>query len=460
MDYRTQRALSRRSFLKALTATAIVTPLAGCPEDTDGADASVVIIGAGISGLSAARRLKQLGFENVVILEARNYVGGRIRTDRSLGVPVDMGASWIHGPTGNPISELADAAGSSTFVTNDESLDVFDASGNLITDDVLDATYRRFIDLLEAAKEVAVTGQSLSEAIRLVDESALADPLMVYHLSAYTEFDAGGAIEDLSALEWDGDEAFRGSDVLLPSGYDTVVNHVANGLDIRLNQVVQSISRSGNSRIVIQTNQGSFDADYCICTLPIGVLKSGDIEFDPILPEAFQDAISHLGAGHVNKVALRFPGRFWDESVQYVGFTSAVKGRYPYIMNVDTFAPSANMLMTFGFGAYGLQMEDQTNEEIQVDIMNMLNKIYGAATVSPESMLVSRWTSDPFSKCSYSFAKQDTVPGDFMQFEESAYDDRLIFAGEHTSVDYRGTVHGAYLSGLRAADHIYDQKLG
>ena len=96
----------------------------------------VVVIGAGISGLVAASTLIQKG-ANVIILEAKNYIGGRIRTDRSLGAPFEYGAGWIHGPSkDNPIRNLADSSNSSLFVTDDNSCELFNISGNDINEKV------------------------------------------------------------------------------------------------------------------------------------------------------------------------------------------------------------------------------------------------------------------------------------------------------------------------------------
>jgi NADPH-dependent 2,4-dienoyl-CoA reductase/sulfur reductase-like enzyme len=124
--------MQRRKFIKD-TATGLpllfLTPtlLAGCEKDNENVNPngkSVVVIGGGISGLAAAKKLKEKGF-TVIVLEAQEKVGGRIRTDRSLGVAFDEGASWIHGPKGNPITSLASQAGANTFLTSDDSVEVF-----------------------------------------------------------------------------------------------------------------------------------------------------------------------------------------------------------------------------------------------------------------------------------------------------------------------------------------------
>lgn len=466
--------LSRRSFMKLATYLSLAAPMSGCApsaaDDSAGplspfqlwlslirnANAptstapSVLVIGAGMAGLAAAKQLQQQG-RTVRILEARNRVGGRIYTDRSLGIPVDMGASWIHGPQGNPITALAEAAGADTYLTDDESLVVYDRQGEAISDSVMDEAYEQYLALMEQVDDEARAGQSLAQAIAAIDPAFLADPLMIYQLSAYAEFDAGGAIEVLNAAEWDEDEAYPGADVLLPNGYDVLVDYLAQGLDIYLEHVVQRIHIT-DSGVEVQTNQGTFSAEYCVCTLPLGVLKAGAVTFDPPLPAAFQEAITKVGLGHVNKIALRFPVQFWESDLQYMGYVAQIKGQYPYMMNVSKFVPGVNMLMTFALGAYGLVAETQTDEQIQNDILSMLRTIYGD-TPAPDGVLISRWTQDPYSRGSYSLAGVDTRATHFEQFAEDVAG-RLFFAGEHTTARQRSTVHGAYNSGLRAADAI------
>ncbi|CAG0906284.1 unnamed protein product, partial [Darwinula stevensoni] len=82
-------------------------------------DKTIIVIGAGISGLAASKKLKEIGF-NVIVLEAQDKVGGRLKTNRSLGIAFDEGASWIHGIDGNPITSLAQEAGMTTFETIDD----------------------------------------------------------------------------------------------------------------------------------------------------------------------------------------------------------------------------------------------------------------------------------------------------------------------------------------------------
>ena len=120
---------------------------------------TVAVIGGGISGLAAAKKLKEKGF-TVIVLEAQEKVGGRIRTDRSLGVDFDEGASWIHGPNGNPITSLASQSGTNTFLTSDDSVEVFDTNGTAYSESVLTNTENQFNSALNTVRNAGTQTQS------------------------------------------------------------------------------------------------------------------------------------------------------------------------------------------------------------------------------------------------------------------------------------------------------------
>ena len=226
----------------------------------------------------------------------------------------------------------------------------------------------------------------------------------------------------------------------------------AKGLTIEKNTIVQSIDYQGID-IILKTNKGDKKAKYVVCTLPLGVLQSNTVNFTPALPSTITTAIKNLKVGNVNKVAFLFDTCFWDKNIQYVGYTSKEKGAYSYIMNVKKFLPNTNMLMSFGFGNYRKSIDNQSVTQIANDFMTVLKKIYGNTIPNPTKVLVSKWGQEEFSKGSYSFANVGSTPNDFSAFK-TAVDSKLFFAGEHSNLEYRGTVHGAYLSGVSAADAV------
>lgn len=163
-------------------------------------------------------------------------------------------------------------------------------------------------------------------------------------------------------------------------------------------------------------------------------------------------SMANLKMGPVNKVVLQFPRPFWDQTQQYFGYAHPEKGKYSYFLNARTFS-DAPMLMTFGLGRAGLALEQQTEEAIASESMSVLRTLFGPNIPEVERLLVSRWTADPLSRGSYSYAAVGATPDDFTTLGRPAHG-VLFFAGEHTHPTYRGTVHGAYLSGQRAAAQL------
>ena len=144
----------------------------------------VVVIGAGISGLVAASTLIQKG-ANVIILEAKNYIGGRIRTDRSLGAPFEYGAGWIHGLSkDNPIRNLADSSNSSLFVTDDNSCELFNISGNDINEKVWEEIEEIWEEIIYEKIDGNTEG-SILDVINEYDSNIWSDPNIRWVFSAY-----------------------------------------------------------------------------------------------------------------------------------------------------------------------------------------------------------------------------------------------------------------------------------
>ena len=412
---------------------------------------TVIVIGAGISGLAAAKKLKDKGF-NVIVLEAQEKIGGRIRTDRSLGIAFDEGASWIHGPKGNPITNLASQADANTYLTDDDSLKVFDNNGTAYSDAFLDAQYTQFENALNAVRSIGTQSQSFLEVFNSLYPTQENNRLWKYMLSAYLEFDTGGDISTLSSKYFDDDEAFSGKDVIVTNGYDKIANLLGQGLDIRLNSRVTEVNYT-SIKSLVNVNGDSVEADYVIVSVPLGVLKNNSVSFNPTLPIDKQGAIENTKMGNVNKFLFSWNTAFWETDVQYIGYTPDTKGKFNYFMNMLKFLPATNSLMTFAFGDYATVTETMSDAEIISEVMAQLKTIYGNSIPNPTNMLRTKWGQNINTFGAYSFAPNGTTSTDFDTMAKEI-SNKLFFAGEHTIRDYRGTVHGAYLSGIREADKI------
>jgi monoamine oxidase len=246
---------------------------------------------------------------------------------------------------------------------------------------------------------------------------------------------------------------YSGEDVIITNGYDKVTDFLATGLDVRLNTRVSSINYT-NAKANITANGNNIEADFVIVSVPLGVLKNNSIAFTPALPTNKTNAISNTNIGNVNKFLLVWNTPFWDTNLQYIGYTTETKGKFNYFLNIKKFTPS-NGLMTFAFGDYATVTESMTDSQIIAEIMLNLKNIYGNSIPNPTNFLRTKWGQNINSFGAYSYPTNGSTSADFDTLADEI-NNKVFFAGEHTERDYRGTVHGAYLSGIREADKIID----
>lgn len=461
--------IPRRTFLRRLVAAAAVLPLArllsACKSDLEGptdlpSSDSVLVIGAGISGLAAASELKRKGL-TVTVLEARDRTGGRINTSlRWKDLPADLGASWIHGTTGNPITELADELGLERVVTDWESAELYDADGNAVSDSEEEARSTAFDELLsdledlreqylEAEKADISLGAAIEQLLSQGDYSEAELHDLAFTINTEIEQEYAADATSLSFLNWDQGEAFDGDQVVFPNGYSDIPNSLAEGLDIRLNQVVTLISLADDG-VTVQTETDSFSADRVIVTVPLGVLKRGSIQFDPALPDEKLKAIDLLEMGLLNKLYLRFPSAFWsDDDVTFIEYKGEQTGPFAETLNLyKIFGVPA--LMMFNACSYAHTLEDKSDEETIAAAMEVLRTLYGTEIPEPSDYQITRWGQDPFAWGSYSYIGVG-ASGEDSDALAAPVGTRLFFAGEATNRDYSSTVHGAYMSGMREA---------
>jgi polyamine oxidase len=376
-------------------------------------DTDFVVVGAGVAGLAAARELVRRG-SKVVVLEARNRIGGRIQTATVGGEIVDLGAAWIHGIRGNPIAELA-RRWKLPFLETDWDCRWFPGA---------DAHRLK----MAIAKVERLFGISRKGAVSdVLHAEWRTDPLLRWAVQSEIVGDYGEEPEHISLRHWQDDEEYAGGDWRLPRGYGELVDRLADGFDIRLDCVVRRIEY-GRSNVVVETRAGEvFAARRAIVTLPLGVLQAGSVAFDPPLPDRKLEAIRGLRAGVLNRVALVFEKEFWPRGTEVV----SQFGSYANLV------VSGRALVGLAGGAAARSPEP---------VAEVLRRL-GAPR--PSAVALTRWHEDPFSLGAYSGVPPGGTSAHFDTLAESV--GPVLFAGEATSRGYRGTVHGAYVSGLRAA---------
>ncbi len=291
--------------------------------DREGGPAqSVVIVGAGAAGLAAARVLTDRG-HRVLVLEGRDRIGGRVHTRTIGAAPVDLGASWIHGVSGNPLTELADAAGIGRQASNFNSVVVRNDTGTTVDDEALERAEGRLSDVIDGADPsefisdlVDEAGADLSPTERLILE-------YVRSTEIDHEFGADPRRLDIAAID-EGDE-LDGGDVVVPGGMIQILNALTGGYETSTGTIVRRIALAANGVDVDLDDGQVVSADRVLVTVPLGVLQAGDITFDPPLPAGNRGAIDRLGMGVLEKVVVRFDEPFWDRSAEFLGLVGTMR---------------------------------------------------------------------------------------------------------------------------------------
>lgn len=424
---------------------------------------SIIIIGAGASGLMAANELVSKNIP-VIVLEARNRLGGRIYTiyDDLSGNPLELGAEFIHGKL--PLSDK---------LINDAGLRRLKAGGEMwrVKDEQLEKAHELvdhwglFRKKLKELKTDRTINEFLEENFSDDKYESLRESIRQY-ASGYDTADPEFASALALAREWlneDEDEQYR-----TDKGYQHLVNYLAEevvkkGGRIYTEKVVKEIVWLTN-RVTAVTDKGEiFTGTKAILTVPISVLaaesqQEGAITFSPVLPMV-SGAVKKMGMGAVIKVLLRFNEAFWktDETKKRVG-RSMEKMMFVFsgelIPTWWTQYPGTLPLLTGWLGGPAAkEMEHLSDDDILDAAITSVAAIFKVATEEIKSMLASwkvvNWTSDPYARGSYTYATMDTEIA--RKVLEVPVDNTLYFAGEAL---YDGPQMGTVEAALDSAKKV------
>lgn len=416
-----------------------VSRAAGLPRRTE-----VAIVGAGMAGLAAAAALRERGFA-VEVLEARDRIGGRAFTDRSLGLPYDAGAAWVHGADRSPLPPLLATLG---FATRRDVA----VPRLLLGRDPGDAA-RLF-------RELARLQERLAEAARGRGEGSMGEFLpppedALQHLARQLlgPLDLGGALDSVSLIDW-WQRADRLPEDLVSEGLGSFVAAFGADQPVHLGRAVESIGWEPDSVELRLSGGAKLGAETVLVTVPTGVLAAGlesgeGLWFDPVLPPWKHWAIRGLPLGRIEKVALRLrPGLLTDWGY----------GENAWLLRQGEDGVTASLqLRPFGRDLAVVTLcGDEALRDAPGRIASALNHLAAVHPFSEDRDLrgvsASAWSDEAWSRGAYSYAQPGKASARLMLRKPLL--GRVYFAGEACSRSWAGQLAGAFLTGEAAARQI------
>ena len=537
----------------------------------------IIVVGAGISGLSTAYNLWKLSSQQqkpsktnlaIEILEVRDRIGGRVQPfsiDSNSGsegkdIWIDLGGQWLHDSCRrNPIRRLMEddlnlgfandetktklktktKKKSNRFHKRKQSNVLFNPDGTLLDKAAIQRArtifYKAIADLeenqdvhrlgcdLRTKGRDSISFRELLERrtqVELISDKRLDSPRLsssfhkaLNYFVDRSEGYEGGNFDQISAfLANNLYEEMGGPDRVVKGSYKSLLDAISSKMRLvtdedstndedkhcsvmlrqnaRVERIVYTNSYSSSKKISLSVveNEGEasmVECDYCVCTVPLGVLQQRKIEFVPPLSQARQEAIDGIGMGLLNKIVFRFDFddvknnssnnddyKFWGDLKQF-GIChedpSLIKTYYDctndYYDHKTTTAPKSAILVQFLAGSaadrvdppISAPFEGLTDQEAIDESLEALRSVFGSENVpNPAVSKVTRWRNDPWSCGSYSFAKIGSSSNMYDKIA-TPLTSRLLFAGEHTSKQHHSTVHGAWETGDREARRIFEQ---
>jgi monoamine oxidase len=440
----------------------------------------VIVVGAGVAGLTASCELRKHGL-SVVVMEARDRIGGRVytETDGQLDTPIEFGAEFIHGKPPEIWDRfkefkknLVEVGGDSWCSSSDgfSHCDFFDQVNDVLKKMDGRSPDESFTAFLTRCWPNPSQDQKLEEAKRrataYVSGFNAADPELV---------GVHWLVESMKAEERiDGDRAFRPR-----NGYHELVETLERdlrneGVNVRTSTVVDAIDwKSKAVRVTIRQAQGaeSIDARKVLVTVPLAVLQAvpaerGAIRFSPQLPKKKLAALREMEMGKVIRVVFRFRSTFWKtirpseadgQTLSGLGFLFTQDERFPtWWTRMPIDVPMITGWAPFRAAEY---LSGKSESQVVQEGLAAISRVLQFPRHEIEKEFVKAyfhdWQNDPFSRGAYSYGKVGSGGAQLALAE--AVDGKLFFAGEATDfTGNNGTVHGAIATGLRAAKEIVE----
>jgi monoamine oxidase len=403
-------------------------------------EVDVAVIGAGSAGIAAGRRLVEADNLSVILLEARERAGGRAWTVDGAAGPMDLGCEWLHSADRNVLAPLAEELGFTINRRRPEWTTRLRFSGE---SEEAQAEWQHEREAFYWAVRCAAREPKDRPAATLLPPGGRWNAL----LDASSTWGNAVELESLSVKDYSSYED-SGLNWRLLEGYGRLFMRLAQDIPIAYSTAVSRIDHAGR-RLRTETNRGVIEAARVIIAVPTNVIADEHLVFDPPLPDKVA-AADALPLGLANKLFLAFSGSGPDPENELFVIGSTHRRE---TMNYQIRPLGRPRINCFFGGRFAAQLEGDGIAAMAAFATDELAALFGNDIRRQLSPLASSaWRSDPFARGSYSYAR----PGyaDQRAVLAAPVDDRLFFAGEACSPNFFSTAHGAYETGLAAADAV------
>ncbi|CAH9085597.1 unnamed protein product [Cuscuta epithymum] len=382
---------------------------------------SVIIVGAGISGITAAKVLALNGVEDVLILEAADRIGGRIRKEDFCGVTVELGAGWVAGVGGkqsNPVWELARQCDLRTCFSDYSCAryNIYDRSGKIFPSEIAANSYQKAVDsAVQKQRRHQVNPDSVNSEVANISESIPSTPIELAIDFILHDFEMA-EVEPIPTYVDFGEREYLVAD---ERGYEHLLHEIAATFlstsdgkivdtRLKLNTVVREVQQHTRNDVSVTTEDGIvYKASYIVLSVSIGVLQSDLISFTPPLP------------------------------------------------HMDNAYPGSNILVVTLTNEESKRVEAQTDGETLKEAMDVLRNMFGEHIPTAIDIVVPRWWNNRFQRGSYS---NYPIYGNHQLVHNlKAPVGRVFFTGEHTNEKFNGYVHGGYFSGIDTCKALLEE---
>ncbi|KAK3696293.1 hypothetical protein LTR37_018029 [Vermiconidia calcicola] len=437
----------------------------------------VAVLGAGCAGIFAAQALHNASIDDFVIIEYNGEIGGRVKhttfgqqPDGEGPYTIELGANWCEALS-RP--GLAKKWKLENKYSNYDNLSTFDETGQSdyshLIDDFLES-YTKFEQDAGLILTQNLQDRSARTGFRLADWKPTHDSPKMQAVEWFEmDFEYAQTPEQTShtwaVINYNStfyQYSERNNFVFDERGFSAFISGEASTFledkdpRLMLNTIVTDIEYSDTGVTVHNKDGSCVEADYVICTFSIGVLQRDRINFQPKLPEWKQTGIDAMTMATYTKIFLQFPPDqvFWDTNTQFFLYADPYeRGYYPIWQSLDTpgFQPGSGILFVTVTQDQSFQVESQTEEMTKNQVMEVLRTMYGAENVpEPTAFMYPRWSKEPWAYGSYSNWPPSYTLEMHQNLRASLGNGRLWFAGEATSTEYFGFLHGAYAEGQSA----------